>query len=352
MALSGKVWENGDFSVGFVSEYKRLVKMQHCIKRRPLPSEERILMAIRAFGVEAVCEFIRTNPSLARELFPHLAAPIGSSMAANSHRRGLKGITSHGKKMVRNAALRLEREAGRGNLTFLTLTLPGVTSADCQSIAEAWPEICRVFFQKLSRMLKAKGLPGEFVSVTEVQEKRFAWSSDVALHLHVIFVGKGLNGAWAYAPIHYRHAWKSVLRNYLQDETYVESWDAVENVERVKHSAGAYLGKYMSKGAQVVNVLVSEGRQNELPKAWWNASLSLRRRVIAMQVNINETNQISFLFALQNAHERNWFPFLYPIVIPAELTGSIHVGWVGRINQELYDILANIPTEEAVNLCK
>lgn len=133
---------------------------------------------------------------------------IGSSNRLNSHttsepgkcdrikraRRGQKGLTPHGKMLVKNAASYLEKRHGKKNLSFLTVTIPSVSAEESKQISRCWSEIVRKFQQSITRHLSRQGLPPLVVGVTEVQEKRFERDGVLGLHLHLVFVGKRPRG--------------------------------------------------------------------------------------------------------------------------------------------------------------
>ena len=107
---------------------------------------------------------------------------LDSSRLPNSHRarRGLKGISKSGARMVRNAAALME-DYWKGDLSFLTLTLPGVDQEELKGHARDWARITKVFYQRLKRLLERRGLPSFYVGVSEVQPTRAAKRNEYAL---------------------------------------------------------------------------------------------------------------------------------------------------------------------------
>lgn len=246
---AGKLWPNGEFSVGYSRAGTKEKELS--------PSE------------------------YAREW----GTPLGLALPSNSHttkdegapKRGTKGLTSDGRRMVRNAVWRIQRLRGKECLSFVTLTLPRVTFEEGWYVSSNWAEIVRVFYQKLGRRLESVGGPKLWAGVTECQPRRMQREGHPALHLHFVIVGR-LNrySDWFFSPSDIRELWVSVLKLYIPEE---RDWSRVENVQRVKADASAYMAKYLSKGTEGDIVIRSDETGWSLPTAWYNLNASLRRWV-------------------------------------------------------------------------
>lgn len=250
MEPTGRLWPNGEFSVGYA----------------PCGGMERLL----------------TPKERADKAVP----PIGLSLPSNSHKerdegapkRGTKGLTTHGKRVLRNAAWRLQRLYGKKCLSFVTLTLPDVTYEESWYVSSNWAEICRIFYQKLARRLQAAGLPDHYCGCTEMQPARSDREGHPALHLHFVVVGRRTpRQHWSFSPSDFRALWKSVLGRYLPGE---RDWSAVENCQMVKRDVSSYLSKYLSKGISMDSPPRSDETGWSLPTAWYNCGLRLRRWVL------------------------------------------------------------------------
>ena len=271
----GRIYPNGEFGVGRIKR----VKLERCDrpKRRELTSSQKWnLHLLRRFGYEV---------ALALGELP----PLDSSLLSNSHKespppseatrskRGLKGITGYGRKLVRNAAYVMQKARSRRELSFLTLTLPSISAEESRLISAGWAEVVRIFTQALKRELIKNGLPGEIVGCTEIQEKRYEQSQTMGLHLHLCFVGRTRSSTWAIRPTRFRDLWRSALTSrfkWLEDR----SFNSCENVKCVRKSVEGYLGKYMSKGVKALSKL-NEAERAVLPSCWYVCTNSLRQRV-------------------------------------------------------------------------
>ena len=262
----GKFWPNGEFGLGFQKrvDMSQKVSRVESVFDNPL-APFRMAWACRMAQAQQWCN--ETGQSI---------PPLGLSPHAKSHKRakrGSKGISSFGRKMVRNGAYLLQRRYGCNRLSFLTVTLPGVTVAESVQISECWSEIVRKYLQSLRRLLQSRSMPGEIVGCTEIQESRLERDGVLGLHLHLVFCGRASYGSWVISYKEARELWKRELERVVGRSLDCTS---TENLERVKHDAEQYLGKYLSKGVKSMQRLVEMGFGDILPSAWWSMSLELK----------------------------------------------------------------------------
>ena len=245
----GSLWPNGEFSFGY----------------QPAGGAERL---------ETPSEYARKWDT-----------PIGLAQTSNSHkvkdpgkaRRGTKGLTSYGKKMLRNSVWRMQRLYGKRRLSFVTLTLPDLTYEEHWYVASRWAEILRIFYQKLGRRLAAAGLPRTYAGCTELQPNRSQQEEVPALHIHFVVVGRKSNHvSWALHPRTFRRIWATVVGRYVSPG---KNWRACENVAAVRQDASRYMAKYLSKGCSMDVPPRSDETGWGLPTAWYNVSLGLKRWV-------------------------------------------------------------------------
>lgn len=325
----GRIYPNGEFGVA------RMKKMTG-EAFKPLQALTVItedvrwnLAMIRLHGIQAALMLAAIAPP----------PPFDSSMLPNSHsdlkrsdskprsRRGLGGITSHGRKLVRNGAFLIEKEYPKQCLSFLTLTVPSISVEESVKLGSEWAQIVRVFVQRLTRALKNKGLPGEIVGCVEIQEKRFAKSHVVAPHLHLLFVGRHRYQSWSIAPADFRAMWRSALTSrcpWLSDRDF----SSVENVAHVKSSAEGYLGKYMTKGASLVADLGGESR-SALPTAWYVCTNRLREKVRKRTLHSRAVGSA----LMQVIEDTDLSGIVYVRTVELEIVGGrkISIGYYGKL---------------------
>lgn len=192
-------------------------------------------------------------------------------------RYGLKGITAHGRRVVRNACHLIENEGGNSRVTFATVTLPALPFEQAAEVHKNWARVFESYRRNMRRVLQDNGLSGEMVSINEVQEKRYESTGIPYLHIHSVFIGRHPKSAWVITPEIHDKVWLACLEPFTTLE--LEDVAATGNLQRVNKSASGYMGKYLTKGAKAVTDLVSKGFSGWMPKQWWGCSHRLRRRI-------------------------------------------------------------------------
>lgn len=271
--------------------------------------------------------------------------PLGLSDAINCHKggrkrgqktakRGSKGITTRGRRLVSNACYLLEDKYGKDCLSFLTATLPAFSNSDdLKLICANWSDLIRKFIQELGRILKRRGFPTSMVWVTEIQEDRYRDSGVVAPHLHLTMVGKKHRYAkqWAISKGEVRSLWERILGNLLDRPVTCQ---AATRVERPRKSLKAEMGKYMSKGGEVIKEIIDAGKANDLPSSYAGCSNNLRKAIQSRMVVLRGHEAENFIDNLENMKEAGLL-FYKPIIIYAPNLGrDITVGFCGWIKEK------------------
>lgn len=323
----GKFWPNGEFGLGFQKrvDMSQRIKKMRSVFDCPNGKSERAY-ACRMALAQRWCD--ETGESV---------PPLGLSPHTNSHKRakrGLKGISSFGRKMIRNGAYLLQQRYGRQRLSFLTVTLPSVTVEESLQISGCWSEITRKYLQSLRRLLRSRSMPGEIVGCTEIQESRLEHDGVLGLHLHLVFVGRAARKSWVVSCKDARKLWKRELEKVLGRELDCSS---TENMERVKHDAEQYLGKYMSKGAKSIKELISLGMGDFLPSAWWTMTRTLSSGIKASLERLSGEKASLFVRLVESGAE----VFLYSKPVEVTLTDgqTLKVGYFGKVKREFIPTL-------------
>ncbi|MBE9197179.1 hypothetical protein IQ219_18145 [Synechocystis sp. LEGE 06083] len=222
-------------------------------------------------------------------------------------RKGIKGITSYGARMVRSACHILQQYFSRNRLGFLTLTLPD--HPDYLSIWVCqWAEIVRKFTQELKRELERQGAPSHVIAVTEIQTARSKFAGFPIPHLHACYVAwdgktyiKGAkNTLGGRKKQHYiSHAkMQAIFARVLANEVERMAGEVINpnelnprvEVKAVRKSAEGYLGKYMSKGGKDVRRFTeADPKRTDLPTHWWHCSKELRKIVLGLVTELPST---------------------------------------------------------------
>lgn len=198
--------------------------------------------------------------------------PLGSSDPSNSHKRpprGSRGITSYGKKMLRNGCYLLEKVRGVRAVGMITCTIPVLPGDGQKHVCERWADILRVFMQWLHRRLKPHCPRPWVLGCTEVQALRMQREGGLPLHCHLVFVARTRKG-YIVSKEEFRDAWKrAVLAHCPELADY--SFDASTRVEQCRKSVASYLSKYMSKG-NADNVIRNVEEGYKVPSSWWHGT--------------------------------------------------------------------------------
>jgi hypothetical protein len=307
--MSGRVYPSGDISVGFVPPEKkrkadRDYDRQHSDSKyefdtfsgsyRGLQKEEHSYYKCEVDGSLPLSSTSLSNSpkNVARNNLSESSSPERPAVY------GLRGITSHGKKMLKSGCRLLEDLHGKQRLAFLTVTLPdalgGLPTEKLKIVHESWSSVVKNFLKALSRDLENLGADKRIVCSSEIQEKRFASSGIPALHLHLVFhawdgVSRHPDNKRAFylSVSRIRLLWSRVISNLLAVDTSTLNFNASVNIQTIRKSASGYLGKYISKGVKVAKKVVEAGLSSWLPKQWWSLSGGLGSDVRACVISLN-----------------------------------------------------------------
>lgn len=230
--------------------------------------------------------------------------------------KGSKGLNRRGASKIKASAFVMERYIGRDRLTFLTTTVPEeayvIGGCNGVDVNEAWPDIIHRFNIMLQRAMQSRDLTPTYVYVTEVQEGRYKDTGRVALHAHYLLRGRGPGkSTWALTHKDYQRMWRKALEQTIGAEI---AGPLIVDVQRVKKSAVAYLGKYMSKGGEVVDEIVEAGGSNQLPSHWWGSTRGLKERVKRDTVK-NQGDLADWVWAMCWEPDSEHFKWCFPIML-------------------------------------
>lgn len=290
-------------------------------------------------------------------------SPMGLSAASNSHKsmnglnqmallnaqkeeipralRGTKGITPFGKKMVRSAGAILEERYGRRCLTLGCCTLPALQPEEYELVCKEWAELVRKFFQEIQRLLVRHNLSSDYVQVSEIQEKRWERWGQLAPHLHWVVQGRtSTKEMWRITPTEIKELWERMLGNLLGRSV---DGKAATRIEAPRKSLQAELGKYMSKGAQIITAVHAAGKGDLLPRAWWGCSKPVRAEVKARIIVLVGELPDFIDRSLKMFREQGLlsFTYIYREVAIEGGTLDICIGSVGRFKnkQSMQEVL-------------
>jgi hypothetical protein len=198
--------------------------------------------------------------------------------------RGFKGITRYGRDMVTNAAYLMEQHHGLSNLVMGLGTIPNDYSRGAKNrIHTMWPTVMGKAKRAIRYWLRKNGEMPELVGVYEVQEKRFKRYGEPVLHFHFLMPLHGDEQKRDAFNEWWRGYWTDLLDKTAEEKT---EYLAVGEAQWVRSDASAYIGKYLSKGAGVVQEMCAKGFRSWVPPTWWFMTTGLRLQIKAGTIEI------------------------------------------------------------------
>lgn len=277
-SISARIFPNGEFGVGFVP--------QRGISAKERRYDEDIRYAEMNAEIVADIEVGEQYPEgfiYTRKIIPGSPPKLGTGAKSSQRpaKYGKKGITSYGRKMLRNAGYLIDRACEDKYNRFPqmgTLTIPSYSETTMRLIAANWGDIVRKFFQECKRRYARFCYRFDYASCTEIQPGRWAESREVGLHIHFLFVAIRLGkSVWVLPDSFVREVWGRILGHYLADGDTPQ----LPNYRRepVRKSSAAYLAKYASKGCDITKEVLEEKGEQFLPSQWWSVSSGIRAGV-------------------------------------------------------------------------
>jgi len=334
--ISGLIWPDGSGSLGRVPPGDLAEKS---IKLDPQTDQEIIDLIARGDPLGAIkIEALARAASL-------LDIPCYFEETPPRNRKGLGGITRKGRKSVVNGGLVIESYYERSRLSFVTLTVPPLPEGSRDNLNQNWGEVCHRFNTALGDRLRRFNLNNIWVYCSEVQEKRFKETGDVYLHLHIVFPNKARGGKdWIVKIPALRSMWLAAMRP-LAPEVDDCPWVQVK-AEPVKKSVKGYLGKYLSKGAQLTQEVIDAGLADQLPKHWWGSSQRVKARVAQHSVDVGQ-DLADLLWALCSYGPGQEVTWCQPVMVETYHGEPLHVGWSFKLSdefaRELQTLYAELP---------
>lgn len=340
-AYSLRVWPNGEFGLGVVKRFQPQQQEEKNDDGGSIPYPETMEGAIAWYGSTSAA-FAALCPGLLETVLEEVTiapqeSPLGLSNGSNSHtpkKRGLKGLTTYAKRMLRNGCYLLEKWAGKRNCALLTCTLPDYPEEIYKAVTHAWPEIVRVFTQWLHRRLKAAGGCPWVLGCVEIQEKRMARYGGLPLHLHLTFQAR--SGKEYTVNLHeISRVWMRCVSLAVPDAASYD-YSFATRIELIKKSVAAYLSKYLSKG--VTNNVVSAGEQGyKIPSSWWVGVGRFKRAIARMMICTTGEDARMVHSAIYDTP--SLFRYSGKVYIGSGDDARC-VGWYGTVTRDLYRLLA------------
>lgn len=201
-----------------------------------------------------------------------------SPSAEKPPRKRLLSMTRSMMRNIRNGVYLLEQFYGKDQLSFLTLTLPGLSTDELAQCCQRWDYLVDQTLKWLRKRLQKLNIAFQYVYCTEIQSKRLQLRGEYAPHLHIVFRGRNAKKApWAITPKEIRKAWKCSIARVIGHDSF--DANACENLQRIKYSAGRYLAKYLSKGSCSITPLDTSVAAVNLRTQWGGMARNIARAI-------------------------------------------------------------------------
>lgn len=237
------------------------------------------------------------------------AVPIFQNFCEGVSRRaikGMKGMTSYMRRLIRGSATILESHVGKDSLAFLTVTVPELSHEQLSTCWYHWQDMVDELKQYLAYHAKKKGVE-EFLYVycTEIQPRRQRTTGRAYPHLHLVYTAKpGRKRPWIRTPKQVRRQWIRILCRYVG----IAPRDfPCENLQRVRKSVARYLSKYLAK--QYSSLPINNGGGDYFVRGiqWGGVSRILldwfRKATVKLTDQCNDRHALSFLECLPVARD-------------------------------------------------
>jgi hypothetical protein len=312
---SGQIWPNGEFGLGYYCDYEETTFQDEYNYVLARPSDS---------GVK---------------LTPEEASALTLSDVSNSRKHGLKGLTTHGARMVRSGCYLLESRLGRSDCMMWTLTVPTLSREGRVELAGNWGKLVNRTVEWISRKLARAGRPPAIIGCTEIQTGRLEKYRQGYLHLHLICPAHSNNGGrFALDVVEFRTWWKEALERF--SGRTIPTLPRIQ-AEVVRKSAEGYMGKYLSKGSgEELAGFIEDLGADSVPGQWWFCSALMRDRVKKGRRQGRNTGAVLEAF-IQNAFETGQmdiFEYISHVDLVTE-TGRYTCGWYGKLRRDVADEL-------------
>lgn len=333
--ISAKLFFNGEFSLGYCKEKPRPTDLsyEYILSKNEyhhiFELQEHIVPDRWGSHPEFTSTYVGTditNPLLPNRIFN---CPLVSQPKT---RRCIKGITSFGRRLIRNYSYAISKIYGHKRLGFYTLTLPSVTVEECQAIVKAWRDIVRSFFQRLSRHYSRKSQSGYiYFYVTEIQALRSKSLGTPVPHIHFVapcFIEN--SNQFAFSADELRSLWGDTLNRYIKQQV---SYESSVDAQIIKKDVTAYISKYISKKKSKQNDYdcpddFSVGR-------WYGACQYLRKYISALVIKCRHEVAEMIEYCIHN----HLCKYLYPVHIKSDIYGERLCGYSGHLTDDWRDAI-------------
>jgi len=338
MSPSGRIWPNGEFTLGYTFDGEESGEVEDWAwtgGQKGLSGDEldERLECLHGW-LDCVQRVNEVDSAIALQILTlsHASYPETCKIPL---KRGLKGLTGYGAKMLKSGCFLLEEKLGKEDCVMITLTVPTLDRDARRTLAQRWGLVTNELVKRLTLMLVKAGRAPTVVGCVEIQTSRLEKYKQAYLHVHLVCPAhSNTGGQWAIDVHDLRAWWGNCLARHSGS-----SLPHMPRVETaiVKKSVEGYLGKYLSKGAgEELDAFIEDLGSDCIPAQWWFASAPMKAAI--KRGTATGRNCGALLDSLVNhlLEEGTGAGFEYIRHVDCDFNGRpVTVGYVGRLDPAL-----------------
>lgn len=235
-------------------------------------------MAMQALGGQELASLLGIE-ELGKQSDPF---PCQESQKSNNAQKPLRtGLTGYGQKQLRRVFAAWEAKLSPGTCAFGTLTLSPdalscLLSSGQSSPGEAYQKAVSMFMDRLRRLLRSRGLPGDVIWVTELHPFRSQREGIAIPHVHFVCQTADIKYQWKIKPSEIKHLWESAI-NYAAPHPEGKRFPSRCQIVCVKKSVARYVSKYLSKTKRCAIENTQNLNTALIPERWYAIANALHK---------------------------------------------------------------------------
>lgn len=203
--------------------------------------------------------------------------------SVNSQKPLRLGLTARAQKTLRRAFAAWESVTSPGTMAFGTLTLSDAAVAALLSAGQSCGQDCYQgavsrFMERLRKLLKSRGLPGDVIWVTELHPSRSQREGICIPHVHFVCQTAFERYRWLIKPSEISALWESAISAYTNVDEGKRFPSRCE-IRCVKKSVGRYVAKYLSKSKRQAILDAENLDTSMVPERWYAVANALHKLV-------------------------------------------------------------------------
>lgn len=253
-------------------------------------------MAMQALGGQELASLLGIELGKANAA----AFPCQESQKSNKPQKPLRtGLTGYGQKQLRRVFAAWETQLSPGTCAFGTLTLSPDAVSCLLSSGQSTPGVAyqravSMFMDRLRRLLRSRGLPGDVIWVTELHPSRSQREGIAIPHIHFVCQTADVKYQWKVKPSEIKHLWESAI-NYAAPHPEGKRFPSRCQIVCVKKSVARYVSKYLSKSKRCA-IENTENLNTELIPERWYAIANALHKLLKKMTSVISGHEAAVIF--------------------------------------------------------